>query len=337
MKLSSRKLAQAWRSVPSGSPLPAHVGEPLAVLRRGFGAGPLDVAHHGVAERIRVEPGAALVEAPLRDDVAGGMQRLQERRVVDLPGLVQPGHDALVDPGGAALVHHLGLRLRIEILRDQPHDADDLPLPEVQLGRGLLDEVEQVLLGQPEMAAALADRVLDGGGLLAGHGAPEVVVDLLVVVPPLGLALAVLLQVQRARAAVPVHAMARQGVRRVQHALHRRDAIAVLAPAHVFPRELQVVDDGGGFRPLPEQVVVAEEMVVAERRVRDHQRLHRRRVLLHQVADAGVGVDHHLVGQAGVAAGGSCSRAAGSACRRTSGGRSAACRARCRRPASAPT
>ena len=37
---------------------------------------------------------------------------------------------------------------------------------------------------------------------------------------------------------------------------------------------------------------------MAERRVRDHQRLHRRRILLHDVADARIGVDDDLIGEA---------------------------------------
>ena len=46
------------------------------------------------------------------------------------------------------------------------------------------------------------------------------------------------------------------------------------------------------------QVVTLEERVVAVGSVGDNQRLHREGVLFHQVSDAGVGVDHDLVGQA---------------------------------------
>ncbi len=53
---------------------------------------------------------------------------------------------------------------------------------------------------------------------------------------------------------------------------------------------------------VSKQVVALEEAVVAVAGVGDHQRLHRQRVLLHQVGDAGIGVDHDLVGQAHLAA-----------------------------------
>src|SRR5690606_16214150 len=51
-----------------------------------------------------------------------------------------------VPEGGPALVHHLGLALGIEVLRDLAHDAHDLALPGFQQRRILLDEVQQVLL-----------------------------------------------------------------------------------------------------------------------------------------------------------------------------------------------
>src|SRR5216683_1895767 len=41
-----------------------------------------------------------------------------------------------------------------------------------------------------------------------------------------------------------------------------------------------------GIRPLLEKVVVLEEMVVAERRVGDHQRLHGRGIFFHQIGNA---------------------------------------------------
>ena len=66
---------------------------------------------------------------------------------------MQPVHDLVVDEGGAALVHHLGLALRIEVLRDQAHDAQDFALPGLQLRRVLLEEVEDVLLRQLKQLA----------------------------------------------------------------------------------------------------------------------------------------------------------------------------------------
>ena len=80
--------------------------------------------------------------------------------------------------------------------------------------------------------------------------------------------------------------------------LDRGDPMALFATHHVLPREDHVIDDRIGVGPLAKQVVALEERVVPVAGVRDDQRLQRHRVLLHQIADAGVGVDHDLVGQA---------------------------------------
>ena len=132
----------------------------------------------------------------------------------------------------------------------------------------------------------------------SGHRAPQVVEHLLVVLAPLALALLLHAQVGRAAARVAVHGVAHQRVRGVQQALDRRLAVAFLAALDEALGEFQVVEDAVGVGPLLEQIVVLEEVVVAERGVRDHQRLHRRRVLLHDVGDARVGVDDDLVGEA---------------------------------------
>jgi hypothetical protein len=76
----------------------------------------------------------------------------------------------------------------------------------------------------------------------------------------------------------------------------------LLTFGHVVLGEQQVVDDGVGVGPGAEQVVALEERVVPIAGMRDRQRLHRQGVLLHQVGDAGVGVDDDLIGQPHVAA-----------------------------------
>ena len=93
------------------------------------------------------------------------MQELEHGAVGEQAALVEPVHDLVVHEGGAALVHHLGLALRIEVLRQQAHDAQQLALPVLELGRVLLEEVEQVLLGQAE-PALLALHVGGLGGRL---------------------------------------------------------------------------------------------------------------------------------------------------------------------------
>ena len=94
-----------------------------------------------------------------------------------------------------------------------------------------------------------------------------------------------------------MHALVHQRVGCVQQALHGRLTVAFLAFHDIVAGEFQIVQDAVRVRPLLEQVVVLEEVVVTERRVRNHQRLHRRGVLFHDVADAGVGVDDDLVRQ----------------------------------------
>ena len=83
-----------------------------------------------------------------------------------------------------------------------------------------------------------------------------------------------------------VHAMARQRMRGVENTLNSGGPIAVLAVCNVGSRKGEIVEDIGSFRPLTEEMIVAEKMVVAEGGMRDDERLHRCRVLLHQIGDA---------------------------------------------------
>ena len=135
-------------------------------------------------------------------------------------------------------------------------------------------------------------------GVLAGHGAPQIVEHLLVVHAPLLRALLLGAQIGGAPARIAVHAVAHQRVRGIEQALDLRLAVALLALGDVVAGEFQVVEDAVGIGPLLEDVVVLEEVVVAECSVGDHQRLHRGRVLLHDVADAWIGVDHDLIREA---------------------------------------
>ena len=277
------------------------LGEPLAVLLGRVLADALDVVVHREAQRVGVDAAvAAVADARLVDHVGVRLQPL-DHHAVGQPALVVHGVEQLVVPeGGPAFVHHLALALRVEVLRDLAHDAHQLALPGLEQRRVLLDEVQQVLLRLLGKAAVGADVV----GLLAAarQRAPQVV-DLLLRV---GLALLALGQLLRerlaARAAVAVDAVVHQRMAAVEEKLDGVDAVALLAGGDIVLGVDEVVDDRRRIRPHPEQVVALEEAVVAVGGMRDHQRLHRHRVLLHQVADAGVGVDDDLVGQAHVAA-----------------------------------
>ena len=136
-----------------------------------------------------------------------------------------------------------------------------------------------------------------------GQRAIDVVVGRLLVRPaarrPLLLALG---DVARPRAQIAADALVHQRVGGIEHALDRLLAVALLALGHVGLGEGQIVDDVVGLGPELELVVVLEEVVVAVGGVRQHQRLHGHGVLLHDVVDAGVGVDDELVGEAAHAA-----------------------------------
>ena len=94
-----------------------------------------------------------------------------------------------------------------------------------------------------------------------------------------------------------MHGVVHQRMRGIEQAFDLRLAVPLLALHDVVFGELQVVEDAVGVSPLLEQIIVLKEVVMAERRVRHHQGLHHGGILLHDVADAGVGVDDDFVCQ----------------------------------------
>ena len=137
-------------------------GKPFAVLGLGRLADPLHVAHHGKAERIGVDAGIArMIVARLEQHARMAVQDFEHRAVADPPLLVQLVEDVEMHEAGAALVHHLRLALRIEILREVAHDPEHLPLPRLQHRAVTFEEIDQVLFGQAERMAALG-----GAGLV---------------------------------------------------------------------------------------------------------------------------------------------------------------------------
>ena len=96
-------------------------------------------------------------------------------------------------------------------------------------------------------------------------------------------------------------AMALQRVRGVEHALDLFLAITLLVLGDEAARELEIIENAVGVGPLLEDVIVLEEVAVAVAGVREHKRLHRRGVFLHDVDDAGVGIDDDLVREALIA------------------------------------
>ncbi|MNH21391.1 hypothetical protein D3C79_811990 [compost metagenome] len=200
--------------------------------------------------------------------------------------------------GGPALVHHLGLFLRIEVLADLAHYPHYLALPGLQQGGILLDEIEDVLLRLGRVAP-----VLDPGGLvLLGQGTPELVDLGLQVIFPRLLAPLLLCQGDLLGPLVAIHPEVHQGMAGVKQALDGIDTVFFLAFGDVVLGKQQVVDDGGGIGPGLEQVVVLEKRVVAVAGVSHHQGLHRHGVLFHQVGDAGIRVDDNFISQPHLAA-----------------------------------
>ena len=303
----------------------------------GLVADALDILHHREADGVGIDAAEArIVEARLEDDAGVGMQEFQQRPVAHQALLMQTVHDVVVGVSGAPLVHQLGLLLRIEVLGDPADDAQDLALPLVQTRRLLFQEVEDVFLGQRQQRLAVFDR-RDGflDARLGRNRPPEVVIHLAVIFLPLILAALLFPEVERLLARIAVDTVAHQGMGGVERALDRLMAVALLAFEDEGLGEFQIVQDALGIGPLAEQIVVLEEVVVAEGGVRDHQRLHRHGILFHDVADAGAGVDHDFIGQTRAGPCGTGSHPARNACRTTSAYTSAACRWTSRRPASA--
>src|SRR5258708_5534670 len=131
-----------------------NIREPFAILVVRIGDDALDVLHHREAERIGVETRKALiVEVRLKYHIGVRLQEFEEIAVGNPPLFMQAGHDAVMHVGRGALVHHFALGLRIEILRDVPHDPKQFALPGLQARRRLLQEIQQIFLGQPKQHA----------------------------------------------------------------------------------------------------------------------------------------------------------------------------------------
>ena len=206
----------------------------------------------------------------------------------------------IVPEAGPALVHHLSLFLGIEILCNLAHDADDLPLPGLKQGGVLLDEVQNVLFRICRKARVFAIITVR----LAGYGGvPQIVQMTLYVFFPVLLTLTFFGGGERAWAFVAVDSIVHQRVTGIQQLFHLFNAMLLLATSDVVLGEQQVVDDGAGIGPGSEQVVALEKGVVTIASVSDHQRLHGDGVFLHQIRDAGVGVDHDFIGQPHAATG----------------------------------
>ena len=99
-------------------------------------------------------------------------------------------------------------------------------------------------------------------------------------------------------AGIAVDAVRHQGVRGIERPLDLDPAVPLLALRDIALGEIEIVENSVGVGPLPEQIVVLEKMIVAERRMGDHQGLHGRGIFFHQIGNAGRAVDDDLIGKA---------------------------------------
>src|SRR5260370_25992108 len=84
-------------------------------------------------------------------------------------------------------------------------------------------------------------------------------------------------------------------MRGIQRLLDFQPTMTLLALRHIALGEIEIIENSISVRPLLEQIVVLEEMVVAERRVSNYQCLHGRGVFLHQIGNTRRTVDHDLI------------------------------------------
>ena len=174
----------------------------------------------------------------------------------------------------------------------------NLALPGTQARRRLLEKIQQVFLRQTEHLAAALDIQYRVALHRAGrNGAPQIVEGALLVGAAPARPLFLGAKIETLLAGIAIDAVRHQGVRGIERVLDRQPAMAFLAMRHVALGEFEIIENAVGVGPLLEQIVVLEEMIVAEGGMRDHERLHRRGIFLHQVGNARRRVDDDLVGQ----------------------------------------
>src|SRR6516164_3381441 len=161
-----------------------------------------------------------------------------------------------MDEGSAALVHHLRLFLRIEVLRNQSNDADELALPILKPWRPFLNQIKQVLLGQPQLSLDLLEPCLRSVGVFfvlsgAGHGAPQIVVSCLGMRSPLLGSAPLLGEVGLGAMGVAVDAVVLERMCGIEHALDRLRPVSLFAFLDIVARETQVIEYPVSIGPLP--------------------------------------------------------------------------------------
>ena len=98
------------------------------------------------------------------------VQNLQHRAFAEQAFVIQRVHDVVVNEGSAALVHYLGLFLRIEVLPDIADNSQNFALPRLENRAVLFGEIQKVFLGQVESFLPLGDVALELRGFLLVFG-----------------------------------------------------------------------------------------------------------------------------------------------------------------------
>ena len=199
-----------------------------------------------------------------------------------LVGQGQFPHDLQMPEGGPTLVGDLGHKLRPEVHAFGPHDGQNVPLPVLQVGGEIHQELQQVGLRARGEAGGLGRLLLRGAGL------EEVVVG----------RLGPFLPFPPGPGARPFRAVVgRVGVQRKRQGPVQEPLHLVLAVLELVTPDAPRVE-ARGLQHIPRRRgkvgVVFEEVDVAQHVGDDEFVLHRG-VGLQQKSVGGVGVDHQLI------------------------------------------
>ena len=86
-------------------------------------------------------------------------------------------------------------------------------------------------------------------------------------------------------------------MRGVQHILNGGHAMPIFAACDKITREHQIVENASRICEVAKRIIIAEEMIMPKRRMRNDERLHRNRIAFHHIGNAGAGIDDDLIGQ----------------------------------------
>lgn len=164
--------------------------------------------------------------------------------------------------GRPALVHDLRLFLRIKILADFTHDAQNFALPRLEQRGVFLHKIEQVFLRFSGKAACFGDRFSSSRFGSVRHSIFTGFVDTL----PGFLSRFLFLQRDFLRALIAIDAVIHQRVAGVEQFFYFIHSVAFFTAGNVISGENQVIDDRAGIRPAPEEIIILKRSCGRNRR-----------------------------------------------------------------------